>query len=347
MNRWLPDITLLRNSPELQNKLITIYRNLPENARNKIEESWSSKLSSFAKLDIGKQELLELLILNSLRYHNHKILDKYKIPFIFLPRTFYYAENSAGDKLYLLYSLGISYDQNVYLCYLCRKGEIEPTRGFLDSIPRENLRVMKWSDIHNTTREIENWLRCIELGIPHPEIELDFKFFGFYTIVSKPLRKSLFPIKFDNKMYVELGVQILSILQKLHKIGCHSDIKPDNIMCEISSSGRPIYYLIDLGGMTTNKIPNGYCRIIYSWHYTCQDPKNGILTTYKHDLIELAYTLNILFRKCYNIKCKHKHYREMVPRSIIAKFMDYVMSIDERHISDTHYDRLRDILLHT
>ena len=189
----------------------------------------------------------EITVLNYIRSHNPKSYLE-DLPFTYGDLTKYYGENDKNDRVYLLKSLGISKDQNVYMCYLRKNGEKEPTHEFLYNLSKfkdENnnrLLVIKWETDKHCKRELKGWRLYLSQNLPNPGVKLNFKIFGYYAIVMRLLK----PVNIRNKLtYVDMGCQILSILQKLHRVGCHADIKPDNIMYE-NKNGRIIYYLIDM-----------------------------------------------------------------------------------------------------
>lgn len=321
------NLDLIYNNSRIENQLYEMYRLLPDDFKKELNER--------SKKD-------RLIVYNYIRTHSYKIFKNY--PFTYGDKTKYYAENKNGDRLYLLKFLGVSVNQNVYLSYLIKSDERLPTNNFLNDclsdLSNSRIYVIKWDVDRHSIYEINIWRKYLEQNLPDPKIKTNFKFLGYNSIVMKLLSK----IKIENKnTYVILGCQILDILRKIHRFGCHSDIKPDNIMCE-KINGKTIYYLIDMGGVSIRKEGNGYHRRAWSTRYTSQNDKQSNVITYKHDLIELGYTLNIVYSKCNNISINSNEYRYLIPNSPVWKYMEYVENLSKKNRNEKIYEDLKNIL---
>lgn len=329
-------------------KIVEIYNLFPENVKKDIHDL-SIKISD-------KNNSSETNVLyNIIRYRCPKINFFHK-NFPFNDYTKFYAENSLGDRLYLLKFIGISKKQNVFLTYSVKKEEKKPSNEELlnlknyeykNSNGRKKFRVLKWDSDKNINNEIRGWRECLENNIVCPDVELSYKFCGLTCISMKILSK----IKYDNvKNFVNIGVQMLNVLQKFHKFGCHSDIKPDNIMCErVENNQRKtyknIYYLIDMGGVSLERLEHGYKRRGWTDQYVLQpvERKKDNIITPKIDLMELGVTLNLIYNECNGIKVDRKDYKIIKTNSPIHEFIECIMSYDT--VNDEIYDQLKLILL--
>ena len=298
-------LELLYNNEKLQNQVKDIYNLLPNDIR--------TELKNLAKDFKYKY----MLILNYVRVHRLSLLDNY--PFGYGDPMQYYAENSKGEKLYLSNYLGISDDQNVY--------KVRDKNG--------NFSVIKWTPEKNNENKI--WKEYLKHKLPNPGVKLDYKFLGFECTVLNLLHK------IDGCDYIELGCQIINILKYFHRFGCHSDIKPDNIMKDPKENK---YYLIDMGGVSTERKKYGYIRECHSPRYTCQDMENDDVNiiTYKHDLIELGFTLNLIYCDNNGIFLDKDDYRYILENTPIWKYMSFVEKLDKENRDERNYDKLKELL---
>lgn len=316
------------NNNKLQNTLNDIYNLLPSSVKD--------KLKSLTK----KSEYEYLFLLHYIREHSLPFLKEYS--FGYGNKLKYYAENRKGDRLYFINSLGICSDQNVYKAYLVRKKDKIPTEEFLNSVKDtdENIRVVKWTIHENMENGI--WDMYLERGLPDPGIDTSFRYLGYECTVLKLLKNIEYN---DPNVYIDLGVQILAILKDFHDFGCHSDIKPDNILKSLTGNR---YYLIDMGGVSTEKRGKGYFRACYSPRYTCQESDNrtrgGEIIFGLHDLVELGFSISIIYCKCNNIAIDKTTYRYIIVDSPVWKYMNEVEKLDKENIKKKDYDKLIKLL---
>lgn len=335
--------TYLKYTPELIKQLDNYYMyNLSINQQNEID----AIAKEYLHIDQQKENLppkdYTPIYRRIAMFNEYNPLGKLKTGGI-QPQSIY-AINSRGDRLYLIKSLGIQKDQDVYLGYVL------PSLPSLPPIPDnyifdvhdlqpENMRVVKWSETEATDVDIEdemnNWESLIQIGIPNPDVEFDYTLWGFPVMVMSYME----PI--DPKDWRSVGHDILDCLQILHKIGVHNDIKPDNILRH-PITGK--YVLMDMESLTNEQLYYGYQRKAWSPNWTSQvKGVNDQITNPKYDLIELGYTLHYLCRPGLN--------KELI-RSIVYNdrvvyaFNAYAIQLDERdrYLPDKVYQDLHNIL---
>lgn len=288
----------------------------------------------------------EVKVLHYVRSQSPKKYFK-KLKFTYKDLTKYYGINERGDKLFLIKPLSIASDQNVYMSYLKLRNEKEPTHEFLYNLSliqhegNERILVIKWDKDKIIKREITGWKYYLDENLPNPGVRTDFTIFGYSSVVMRLLKRSQ---EIRNPFtYVDMGCQVLDILKKFHRFACHTDIKPDNIMYELRN-GRTIYYLIDMC-ISYKPEKYGFFRSVWSPLYTCQNNnKEDIIVTYKHDLIELGITLNIIYSMCNGIPIEKKEYHNYVKDSRVWKYINYVESLDKTRRNENVYDHLKNIL---
>jgi len=158
---------------------------------------------------------------------------------------------------------------------------------------------VKWSHSRDITTEYDLYVQLTKLGCKLPWVDR-------YYILGQPVLvlQHLRPIdRKDNAYYI--GMKVLEQLAIIHLLGCHSDIKPQNILMEEKANKRVTFegdtqqpdqpYLIDLGGMTTEKLNNGFRRQIWTGAYTAQRPHSKYqFTCAKFDFIELIFTMQAI-----------------------------------------------------
>lgn len=331
-------------------KLQELYRFFPEDARKEISEL-ADKYIETHNIDITEKKHV---ICNIIRYRSSKVKFFKFIPCI--DYTKFYAENSNGDRLYFIKNIGLTRKQNVFLTYSVKNDEHKPTDGFLrnlkdyeykNSTGRECFKVIKWGTDKEMSNEIKGWKYCINNTIPNPSVDMSYNFFGIQCVTMKILST----IKFDNENnYIDVGIQILSILKIFHTYGCHSDIKPSNIMCErieLHEKKKYMhkYYLIDMGGMTCDRYEHGYKRRSWTWDYVTQEIKKGEINiiTPKIDLLELGITLSIIYHKCIGNDLEKKDYKSIKVTNPLYSYVEYANKLND--VCENDYEVLKNMLL--
>jgi len=159
--------------------------------------------------------------------------------------------------------------------------------------------VVKYTNNNNIDNEIEYYVTLRELGCPLPWFSENFMYWRDRVLVIEKLDKIT---QYDDEYAI--GIDVLKQLKFIHKFGCHSDIKPSNIMKK-KEGKKTRYYLIDFGGMAVKKYENGYKRWTWTKNWSIQEPhaKNQVIT-YKEDLLELARTLRAIQNKRKTKKCE-------------------------------------------
>lgn len=196
---------------------------------------------------------------------------------------------------------------------------------------------IKWyqSNRRDTLFEIGIYKKLRHLECPTPWFSSTYQFWDSPVLVMEKLS----PLgKEDNEF--EVAAEVIKQLTYLHQFGVHNDIKPGNIMKRIQH-GKPVYFMIDHGGVATQRLGYGYRRWIWSPKWTCQRPHaSNQVTTPKHDFIELGYTMKTM----QNWTTGDTQIRAGFTGKL-AEYMDRVSKIDERHVTKKDYQDLIDILL--
>ena len=195
--------------------------------------------------------------------------------------------------------------------------------------------IVKWyqSGHRDTQYEIDVYKKLRNLRCPTPWFSSSYSFWDSPVLVMEKLE----PLDEDDNPG-KVAAEMLRQMKYLHKFGCHNDIKPGNIMKRVTSDGTQ-YFMIDHGGVALQKLRHGYRRWIWSPKWTCQRPHaTNQVTTAKHDFIELGYT----WKTMENWKTGNKEIRTGF-RGTLAKFMERVAQINERHITTRDYDDLIEI----
>ena len=219
----------------------------------------------------------------------------------------------------------------------------------------KHARVVKGKDIKGNSMVVKYYSSnkrdtCFEIGIYErlrdegmmtlPYFDTEYFFWDSRVLVMEKLSK----LNHKDDEY-ELAIQIIEQLKSVHMFGVHSDIKPENMMKKRNyKNKKTVYYLIDFGGVSNEKLEYGYRRYIWSPKWTCQKSheKNQI-TTFKHDFIELGYTM----RHIQNLKNKSKKGEiKSGYRGKLKKYMDFVSNIDEMNIPDDIHDQLIKVIKH-
>lgn len=170
----------------------------------------------------------------------------------------------------------------------------------------------------------------------------------------------LSPISSSTDSFIDIGVQILNILSKLHKYMVHSDIKPSNIMKRLSKNKSTQYFLIDFGGSLheSQRKNKYYIRHSYtaSYYNALYIPNTTILTTNpKNELIELGHTLRRLqlgppktatqYPYKTELQINPNLYRTM-ENDILKTYMDAVSDLPDYPVN-SDYKKLQEILSST
>lgn len=283
-----------------------------------------------------------------------------------------FAYTEAGDRIYLIKSLAIDPTQRVFLGYTIPASEAVslaadyqlpawalPTADRSPALryyEPERLKVIKWiggparpaDNMYGLEKEMQAWERLKGL-VPDPGTQFHYRFWDNKVMV----QDFLIPLRKED--YKQVGRQLLPVLKKMHRIALHSDIKPDNILKDANGT----YYLMDMGGITFDRLAYGFDRLVFSPHWTSQVEDKQI-STYKNDLLELGYTLHWLAQeergrhKMYKPAidgCKEcwsrqeaNHNRLRIPNfpwtKSIRAYMDRVYLLDERVRDEAVYDEL-------
>ncbi|AHH01974.1 hypothetical protein pv_408 [Pithovirus sibericum] len=198
--------------------------------------------------------------------------------------------------------------------------------------------VAKWyrSGSRSADYEIQVYRKLKHLGCPLPYFSKSYRFWNDPVLVMEKLDE-LGP----DEDYYQMGREVLDQLRYLHSFAIHNDIKIGNVMKKVSR-GETTYYLIDYGGVAQERLEHGFRRWIWSKHWTSQKPhKSEQVTTAKHDLIELGYTMNGLR----NLKKGRKDADARANfKGKIRRYMDRVRVVDPENIRSRDYEDLIEIL---
>lgn len=190
---------------------------------------------------------------------------------------------------------------------------------------------------HAIQDEMANYSRLKKLGCPIPWFSSKFSFWGQPVLVLEKLE----PLEpWDNEY--TLGIQILRQLRYVHRFGCHSDIKPQNIMKRVDgkrSKRNTEYFLIDYGGVADEPLKKGYRRWIWTRKWTSQEPHvSGQVITEMHDFIELGYVMKAIQNwreQPPKDKQKNRKYIDGNFRSgYMGRLRKYMNKVTDEHIVD-------------
>ena len=197
--------------------------------------------------------------------------------------------------------------------------------------------VIKYTRDNMVNKEIEHYNRLMNMGCSLPWFSNKFKFWRDTVLVLEKLE----PITQYDDEY-KIGRHVIKQLRHVHTFGCHSDIKPSNIMKK-KVNKKYKYFLIDYGGMATKPLNDGYRRWTWTKNWTTQDyhVKNQVITP-RHDLLELCVVLNAIQNKR---KSKEKN-NKMIDSSYISneyndRLKSYIVALND--MTDI-YNRLLSIL---
>jgi hypothetical protein len=197
------------------------------------------------------------------------------------------------------------------------------------------------------SRTTENENNIYErLGKPKPCISTSYRLLGVPVLVMEEMDD----VDGSCNEY-EMAEQVVRQLKPLHNFGVHCDIKPGNVMrCKKDPTK---FYVIDYGGVaTTRSSRGGFERHTCSPLWTSQKRRTPggerTVCSAKHDMMELAYTMNTvrLMRKGipYKVKDKSDPIRNTL-RGRIKRFYEYAKSLpDGEPLTDQQRDVLVQIL---
>lgn len=178
--------------------------------------------------------------------------------------------------------------------------------------------------------EMSNMELIMKHGIPFPEIIRGYHVYNSEILIMKKC-DSIFNHREEKEKIVK---DILHSLSILHTFGCHSDIKPDNIMWLDGNA-----YLIDYGGLTYNRNRESskqFYRHCLTEGWSSQGIKD-VFMTYKNDLLELIYTLYAIFYD------ENIRYGDILPSSWM-QLLTYINYCEEEY-SPLVYKDLESMLL--
>ena len=189
-------------------------------------------------------------------------------------------------------------------------------------------------NIYTTAHEIQMYRL---LGDPAPSMGINCYLWNIPVLLMKPMRE----IGWDDDE-CKVGIQVLKQLPALHVVSVHSDIKPQNIMCEStswSSADKPKYRLIDFGGCARDKWDKNkamWRRRTWSAKWTTQG-RHPCQTNPKYDLLELGHTLTAFRYARLNQKKRHPRMSKRRFCGNLLKYMNYVMAIDDKELKCDEY----------
>uniref|UniRef100_A0A6C0BMX2 Protein kinase domain-containing protein n=1 Tax=viral metagenome TaxID=1070528 RepID=A0A6C0BMX2_9ZZZZ len=191
-------------------------------------------------------------------------------------------------------------------CYTHSSGEVIILRKFIKNskgvrviLGMLNGREVVVKSINSTRHTIRDetsvYQSLKEDGCQVPWFRGDFYFWGQPVLVLEKLE----PLdEYDDEF--KLGREIIRQLEYVHEFGCHSDIKPQNIMKRVTKKGQKRicqYFLIDYGGVASERLDHGYKRWIWTHKWTSQKPHaQGAerVITCTNDFVELAYVMRAI-----------------------------------------------------
>jgi len=241
---------------------------------------------------------------------------------------------------------------NFFPYILCYHGEDEDKIFRFKTLLKEgrHARVMECSNGRNT--RVMKWYKsnkrdtCFEIGIYDklssmqgnlPWYSSSYFFWNNRVLILEKLKE----LSGKDDEYT-MGIHVLEQLRPLHKFGIHCDIKPQNIMKK-KIKNEIIYYLIDYGGVATEKLEHGYRRWLWSPHWTSQKKHTpNQITTMKSDFIELAYTMKAI----QNMKRGNDKSMQVKKgfKGKLSQYVDYVLELDEKQIPENIHDKLIELL---
>ena len=147
----------------------------------------------------------------------------------------------------------------------------------------------EYSDIYDT---LTVWNFIHESNIPTHYINLDYKFMGGYVFVQERLRV-LDSTDYNPRNVYKLGIQILKILEIVHRYGVLCDLSPTNI----GKDSKGDYWIVSYKNFTDSSLYYGYLRTYWNKTWSSNISESESVCTGKNDLLELGYLMNFLYLK--------------------------------------------------
>lgn len=313
----------------LKSQLDNIYRSFIDNEKvQKRYRQYIKKNSGLKKKD--QRKYFKMSILETMS--TMEILQPKWYPFI---SCYSEHENSHHGSIQLLKLI----KTGKHACVI--EGLLEYTLGKSAKVMHKPV-IIKWyqSAKRNITYECDAYKKLEELGCPVPWFSTCYQAWNSPVLVMEKLA-NLSP----NDDECIMGIHVIDQLRYLHTFAVHCDIKPQNIMKRKTENGNE-YLLIDFGGISRDRLGDGYRRWVWSERWASQESHvKDQQVTCKADFIELAYTMQAV------ANWKKTHTRndgqyKTVFNSKIKKYLDYVNTQieDGIRIKDKHYDNLIRIL---
>ncbi len=310
-------------------------RHMDEHERRRLHQDvWNNLIQWDRERSGHDPQAYTHLILRQLQFERH--YPSMEVADILRRRDDLYAVDAHGNRIYLVKSLGIDVDQRVLLGHVVSDTKL-PARV-----------VVKWTPEpepgKDVAEEIEHWKRVQSVGVRTPWLSFDFVFWGEPVLAIEFLQ----PLGPEDDEFT-LGAVLLPDLAKLHTVGVHCDIKPDNIM----KRGAHEYFLIDYGGLATTRKYYGFKRFTWSPKWTSQVYEWDQVCTGKNDLLELGYTMRALQlgRELIRSPQLARQADALNPRLgffwKLRAYMERVRQIDERTIRSDDYTQLARVLTST
>ena len=280
-----------------------------------------------------------------------------------LESRLYYAYDSNGNKIYLesvlsgaLYNYNYNYNTvaesvDSYVCipndytdleahknnYIAYSGHTQVDNN---TIPVS----ISWfhPDYADIFDSLSIWNFIHESNIPTHYINLDYKFMGGYVLVQERL-KPLDSEDYKPVNVYKLGIQILHILEAIHRYGVLTDLSPTNI----GKNMKGDYYIVSYSNFTNTPLYYGYRRTYWNKSWSSSVSESDSVCTYRNDLLELGYLLNYLYLK--NLEGATNtgivNRVRVVEETVTPRIYEYMRTLKSSLEFDSNvYDILRGIL---
>jgi hypothetical protein len=288
------------------NVLIDFYNNLDLDDRANIENNLNDLYGNISMKPNQIQDL-RLVEINKLRNYYSAA------PSINLNK--FYAYNFEGHKIYLSTKITgpnyddtkipiVLYDDNSEEVYtsICNNSDVKISETAVSDIKNVYTGIMKndnneipvtieWIDpkFGNIADEMALYNDLIEAGVQMSNIWLDYSFWNGSVIV----KKRVYELDIKDYTFInikKLGIQMLDLLQQIHKVGVLNNFSIENIVKDENNN----YYISDYSSITTNKLFYGFQRFYWNDLWSSQVRETDAVTTPWHDFMELAYLLNYM-----------------------------------------------------